>query len=309
MKVGFRQWLVSVVALLALTAPLTAQQPGQPKPASPRTLLFPADKAKVPPALAPIVTELLSPARKPVDPNDARPAGVFVRVVARDHILDGAMLKDGGWLGARPFTFLALPEALYMDRLLDVFANIGYGADDIFRVSLKQTETVAVVFRYGPGVPLHEGRDGKLAADWTGAVYPSTWDNVFALVDRMASEADWHKICADSAPAFTPAKLVLHSAKERYFVMGFPDAGKLRIKATPYAALRDLGGADWVYRAFLERTLSVSPHFTGDGTSRPMSLITPPKAPGFPEFLGPNRPLKSLPAVAVIGLGCIKIVE
>jgi hypothetical protein len=51
--------------------------------------------------------------------------------------------------------------------------------------------------------------------------------------------------------------------------------------------------------------MSASGHYTGNGRTKP-TLATDNEA-GFPEFLGPNRPLTSLKEVAIIGLGSLRI--
>jgi len=46
--------------------------------------------------------------------------------------------------------------------------------------------------------------------------------------------------------------------REASFLLGFSDEGKRREKTTDYAALRDVCGADWVYRQLIERLLGAS---------------------------------------------------
>jgi hypothetical protein len=128
------------------------------------------------------------------------------------------------------------------------------------------------------------------------------------LVDKMARDKEWSYVKEDNQPAvFT--KLQLRSEKERYFLMGFPDAGKLRIKTSSYYALRDTKGADWEYRQFLERSMSLAEHYSGDGATKSTMLGQAKPPPGFPEFIGPNRLVVDLPEVAVIGLGALRVFE
>jgi hypothetical protein len=124
----------------------------------------------------------------------------------------------------------------------------------------------------------------------------------------MASDPQWNYVRMANQPAEL-TKLALGSAKERQFLLGYPDAGKQRIKLSSYYALRETKGADWEYRQFLERSMSVAEHFSGDGTSKPtiVGQVKPPL--GFPEFLGPNREVRLLPEVAIIGLGALRIGE
>src|SRR5262249_46734059 len=118
-----------VALLLAGHAGLPAREQPAARPSA-RKLLYPADEARLPEALRPVVRRLLAADQGPVEPAQAKPTGVFVRVVTKKHILDGDKLREGGTLGSRPFVFVALPESLYGRSLLQVFSVIGYGADE-----------------------------------------------------------------------------------------------------------------------------------------------------------------------------------
>lgn len=295
---GFVCFLIATACI-----PARADHATQPQ----RTLLFPANEADVAEPLRPFVRKLLDPKQEAVQPAGVRPAGVFARVVTRKYLLDGNERKKGGTLGSRPFVFVALPESLYGRSLLQVFSVIGYSAEEVLTGQIGE-EKLAVVFRWDDKIVLHPGRDGELAKDWSRAVYPATWDNVFALVDRMAGDPEWHYVREPNAPAVF-AKLQLRSQKEGKFVLGFPDEGKRRIKTATYSALRDTRGSDWEYRQFLERSMSLSEHFTGDGTSQPTMVDRARPAAGFPEFVGPNREIAALPEVAIIGLGALSVGE
>jgi hypothetical protein len=251
-----------------------------------------------------VVARLLSADQKPADTVACKPTGVFARVVSRKHVT----LKDGrapvGFLGVRPFVFVTLPEALDGRSLLDVFSAIGYGADDVLAGQLGE-EKVALVFRWNDPTVLHPGRAGELPEQWQTAVYPATWDNLFALVERMAGDKDWHSVGAKGGPPdFT--RVGFASDRERSFVSGFSEAGKARVRAASYHALRETRGADWEYRDFLGRALGASEHFTGDGATKP-TFAAGGKPAGFPEYLGPNRPLAEIKELAVIGLGAVRI--
>ena len=132
-------------------------------------------------------------------------------------------------------------------------------------------------------------------------MYVPTWDNLFALTEALARpglvEID------PKGEKFTPAKLRLRGEREQSFVLGYPEAGKRRIKASSYHALRDVGGADWEYRALLEWSMNAAEHFTGDGFMKPTFGRRPLPPRGFPEFLGPNVTLEGTAALAVIHLG------
>jgi hypothetical protein len=298
------RWLAAFVTAAAVVVGISPAVGEAPK-ATVRQLLYPEKSDDVPAGLRPVVAKLLSDDQGTVEPADAKPAGVFVRVVSRKYVLDGRAIKQDAFIGGRPFVFVTLPETLYGRTLLQVFSAIGYSADEVLTGQLG-SEKVAVVFRWGEKVTPHAGRDGKLPDDWQTKVYPSTWDNLFSLVDKMAADKDWHALAEVGRPSAL-TRLNFQSAKERQFVLGYPDAGKERLKALPYSALRDTKGADWDYRQFLERTLGASEHFTGDGTSQP-AIFAKGKTTGFPEFLGPNRELVALPEVAIIGLGSVQVV-
>ena len=268
-------------------------------------LLYPAKMEDVPASLRPYVTKLLDARQGRIDPGNVKPSGVFARVVTRKYIIENGVLKKGGTLGSRPFVFVTLPEAIYGRSLLQVFSTIGYSADEVITGQLG-VEKVAVIFRWENPIATHPGRDGHLPDEWQSHVYPATWDNLFALVERMVGDDHWHFVPEkNSLP--TLMKLRLRSSRERQFVLGFPDAGKQRIKSSSYYALRDIKGADWEYRQFLERSMSLAEHFSGDGTSK--ATFSDPSRPvaGFPEFVGPNRELATLPQVAVVGLGALRI--
>jgi hypothetical protein len=228
-------------------------------------------------------------------------------VVSRKYILDGQKLKEAGTLGINPFVFVTLPESLYGRSLLQVFSVIGYSADEVLTGQLGE-EKVAVVFRWDPKVVLHPGRDGRLPEAWQSAVYSTTWDNLFALVERMAVDPRWHVVQDKSKPRIR-TKLQLSSTREVLFLRGYPDSGQKRIKCSSYSSLRDVGGADWEYRSILKRSMSAGKYFTGDGTSKRTFVGQGKRPPGFPEFVGPNRELTTLPEIAVIGLGVLRVSE
>jgi hypothetical protein len=303
-------WPVGLLSLLLLpgAARLDGRADDQAAPKAPvRKLLYPADEAKVPKALRPFVARLRGEPAEAGQPDNGTAAGVFVRVIPRRYVLDGGNLKDGAWLGTRPFVFLTRPESLYGKSLLDVFSRIGYSADHVLTGQID-VEAVVVVFRYNEKVRLHTDRTGTLPDDWRSAAYPATWDNLIALVEKLAEGSETHVIEKKRAH-FAPSKLSLRSARERLFVLGFPDAGKERVKQAPYQVLRATGGADWAYRRILERTMGAAEHYTGNGTCKPTFLRPGQKVKPAVEFLGPNSELKALEEIAVVGLGRLKVSE
>jgi hypothetical protein len=273
-----------------------------------RRLLYPLNPGQLKAPLVPFVEKLLSPDEKKVSPPPPQPADVrvFARVVSKKYVLDGAGLRKNAWLGSRPFVFLTLPETLYGKTLAEVFSGIGYSADEVLSAEVGE-EKVALVFSYPEEVTLHPHGNGELPAGWENKVYVPTWDNLFALAERLVA-ADRFVIDPKGDP-FVPDRLRLRSEREKLFVLGFPEAGKRRIKAAGYSALRDTGGADWEYRALLERSLSAAEHFTGNGYTQPTFGARPLPRRGFPEFLGPNVPIDQTAALAVISLGALKVTE
>ncbi len=304
----FRLWSSAVVAgCLFLTAAAIALARADENLPVKRALLFPTKADDVPASLRPFVKKLLSAEQGSVDAADAKPVGVFARVMTRNDVLDGSGLRNGAMLGGKPFVFVTLPEALYGRNLLHVFSTIGYSAEEVLTSQLGEEKVVAI-FRWEDKVIAHPGRDGALPDAWSCAVYPATWDNVFSLVDRMAGDPQWNYVGEENQPAVL-TKLQLRSPKEGQFLLGFPDAGKQRIKSSSYYALRKTKGADWEYRQLLERSMNLGEHFSGDGTSQ-ATMIGRAKPPaGFPEFLGPNRGVAALAEVAIISLGALSVGE
>jgi len=273
-----------------------------------RKLLFPAQPKDVSPVLRLHVERLLAADQKPIDPADAKVSGVFLRIISRKYAFNGDKLTPAGWLGSRPFTFLTVPETAYGRDLLGTLAAIGYGLEDILE-SEKGVEKVAVVFAYPEKVKVCDVKDGALPEDWNQRVFASTWDNVFSLADRMATDKARWVFTRPDADAFFPTKLQFRSERELSFLLGYPEEGKRRVKATEYAVLGEVGGADWTYRKLIERLLGASEHFRGDGRTRLTLAGRHKPRVGFPEFLGPNAELKDIPQLAVVSLGTLRVEE
>jgi hypothetical protein len=307
--------LVGVVCLFgSVFIPFTGEVPTLP-PAKQgvgihptRRLLYPSDVGQLKAPLAPFVEKLLSPSEKkvilpPPHPADIR---VFLRVVSKRHILDGEALRDNAWLGVRPFVFLTVPETAYGKTLAELFSAIGYSADEVLSHQVGE-EKVALVFTYPEGIPPQPHRHGELPDEWERKVYVPTWDILFALTEKLIVENQFE--VDPSGKGFFPTKLLLRDQREKLFVLGYPEAGKQRIKKVDYDSLRIGGGADWEYRAILERSMSAASHFRGNGFTQPTFGPRPLPQQGYPEFLGPNAPLRELAALAVIYLGRLRLTE
>jgi hypothetical protein len=299
-----RSLLAAALGLAALAALPLPARPDQPT-APVRKLLYPTDPRELPAALKPHVEQLLA-GGKPIEPADAKFSGVYLRVVSRKHVLDGAKLKPDGWLGGRPFVFLTVPEAAYGRDLLGTLSAIGYDPEDILDRE-KGVEKVAVVFTFPDAVRPGDVKDGALPDDWDRRVYAATWNTVFALLDRMTASKD-RCVVRPNGDTFDPTRFQFREDKELAFAIGFPNEGKCRVRGD-YAALRETGGADWVYRQLIERLFGCSEHFRGDGRTK-LTLVGKGKPrDGFPEFLGPNTELKDVPVLAVVGLGALRVGE
>lgn len=230
----------------------------------------------------------------------------YVRLVPRKNVVTaGNELRDDAILGTKPVVFITTPEGIYGKSLLEVYLDIGYEAEDIVRWQRDQ-EMVAVVLRYPREIEASDVRDGRIPDDWAKKVFVPSWDNVFAVFQKLAADA---AIDPEKKGEFAPWKLFFRTTAERDFVLSYPDEGKARLKSVDYATLRGTGGADWSYRSILERKLSIFEHFRGDG--RTINELTDPfgqqKEAGLHEFIGPNTKLKDLPELAVVSLGAVII--
>jgi hypothetical protein len=284
-------WLVLFLALLATTA----EARGEPT----RKLLYPAE---VKGQLAEVVAELRDPGRPVVADRDLKASRYFARLAPRAHLLDGAALKKGAWLGPRPFVFLTAPESFYGKGLLQVYGDVGYSADSV--LGQFGREMVVIVFRYPESVALHPGTDGELPRDWSRRAYVPTWPNACALFERLARKADLDGV---GPRPFTPERLLLRDERERGFICSFPEAGRKRLQRSSYQALRETEGADWEYRSLLERHLGMSEHFTGTGRTRPTLGRDGGGRLGLPEWLGPNLRLDSLAEMAIVDFGAVRL--
>ncbi|HEY0005281.1 MAG TPA: hypothetical protein VGB17_10775 [Pyrinomonadaceae bacterium] len=222
----------------------------------------------------------------------------FVRIAPRQKIiLEKGKLQEGAILGTRPFVFVTTPESLFGRPLLEIYEDIGYEAEDILHWQPDQ-EMVAIVYHYPKEIARSVVKDGQLPLNWTRQVYTPTWENIFALFQKLAEEAMKHPTKNDERPVFG-------SEAEAAFVMGFPVEGKQRVKTVGYRGLEATGGADWKYRQMLEQKLSIFEHFRGDGRTQNEVI----NKVALYEFVGPNMKLKDLPEVVVIYLGRLTIKE
>ncbi len=265
-----------------------------------REILFSASPSPELTALAEKIKNLDTP---PIPDADlTRKSNYFVRIAPRKNILtDSNQLQDNAILGTRPFVFVTIPEGVYGKSLLDIYLDIGYEAEDIIHWQRDQ-EMVAIVFRFEDGIAVSDEQKGQLPDDWTKFVYVPTWDNIFTLFNRVASNAT---IDPSKQGEFAPVNSFFRSEAEKASVLNFPETGKKHIKETSYANLKAEGGNAWAYRKLLENKLSVFEHFRGTGRTQ-NEIIDPDgtkTANGILEFVGPNRKIKELPEVVIVELG------
>ena len=253
-----------------------------------------------------IVALIQDPAKKDACASMAQQRSYFVRIAPTKHILaEDRSIRENAILGTKPYVFMTTPEEICGKSLLEIYLNIGYEAEDIIRWQ-KGTDMVAVVFRYPENITYSDITNGALPEKWNRHIYAPTWDNIFSIFEKLASDA---KIDPDKKGEFSPGKTFFRNAEDKDFVLNFP--AKQDIRETAYAALKVRGGENWRYRLLLEKKLSIFEHFRGNG--RTINETLDPdgtdKTSGIFEFVGPNRKIRDLPEVAVIHLGALLIYD
>lgn len=292
------QAFVSVIVYLLFFQIAAAQEP--------RALLYSSELSD---DLQKVVANIQNP-QQPVIPYEdlnTNPS-YFVRIAPRRHILTAEnQIQDSAILGTKPIIFLATPEGIYGKALLDIYLDIGYEAEDIIRWQ-RDEDMVAIVFRYDESISLSAVKDGQLPENWDNQVFVPTWDNMFSLFEQLATNAT---INPEQQGEFMPTALSFRSEELKNFVLNFPDVGKQRVKTQPYTSLETVGGSDWLYRHLAEAKLSLFEHFRGTG--RTLNEVVDPDGKqqysGILEFVAPNKTVNTLPEIAIIHLGTLKIEE
>ena len=232
----------------------------------------------------------------------------FVRIAPRDRVLS----EKNELLGtavlaapAKPFVFLTTPESIFGKSLLEIYADIGYEAEDIIRFQRNQ-DMVAILFRYPKNITLSKIEDGNLDSDWSNRIYTTTWDNILSLFTRLVQDKQ-SEMCNQKPDG--PSQRICLTKQQVEFVLSFPADGKSRVKTTEYRVLQGVGGSDWEYRKLLEDSLSVFEHFRGDGwTENELLEYRDKPAPRrLREVVAPNMKISGLPEVAIIHLGKLLI--
>lgn len=256
-------------------------------------------------------------AKSILDPNKAEipmgqlhpPSGYFVRITERRFVLTETNELSGQAVLAGPTkarVFLTTPEGLVGKSLLEIYADIGYEAEDVIR-SQAGKDMVAIVFRYPNYVTLSNVENGNLGRDWRNRIYPTTWDNLFSLFTRLVQD---QRNAACNA-AGTPPKYICLPPQDRTFVLRFPLAAKrqLKTKTKSYPVLQATGGSLWRYRKLLEDNLSLFEHFRGDGRTENelLNFRDTKSQPRLFEVIGPNMKISELSEVVIIHLGKLTI--
>ena len=290
--------LLCSILLVVFSGPIYAQERKVLFPKSPSGPIY--DQAKT----------ILDPNKPEIPVGELHPpSGYFVRITERGFVLtENDELKKDAVLASPTKTrvFLTTPEGLVGKTLLEIYADIGYEAEEVLRKQPGR-DMVAVVFRYPDTVTLSNVENGNLERDWRNRIYPTTWDNVFSLFTRLVQA---HGSAACNAPG-TPPKYICLPPKDRTFVLRFPLAGKrqLKTKMKSYPVLQVTGGSLWKYRKLLEDNLSLFEHFRGDGRTENELLNfrdTEPQ-PCLYEVIGPNMKLIDLSEVVIIDLGKLTV--
>ena len=290
--------LLCSILLVVFNGPLYAQE---------RKVLYPASPS------APIH----DPAKSVIDLNKAEipvgqlqpPSGYFVRITERKFVFTetGDFNKDAVLAGpTKTRVFLTTPEGLVGKSLLEIYADIGYEAEDVLRKQAGK-DMVAIVFRYPNYVTLSNVENGNLGRDWRNRIYPTTWDNVFSLFTRLV-QAQGSAACN---AAGTPPKYICLPPQDRTFVLRFPLAGKrqLKTKTKSYPVLQVTGGSLWKYRKLLEDNLSLFEHFRGDSRTENelLNFRDMKPQPRLYEVIGPNMKISELSDVVIIHLGKLTV--
>lgn len=290
--------LLCFLLLVIFSGPIYAQERDVLFPKSPSGQVWEQAKSILDPNKPEICMDQLRP-----------PSGYFVRITERSFVLtETNALKDTAVLAGptKARVFLTTPEGLVGKSLLEIYADIGYEAEDMLRKQAGK-EMVAIVFRYPDNVNFSDVENGNLGPDWRNSIYRTTWDNVFSLFTRLVQD----KCSAACERAGTPPKDICLPAEDRSFVMRFPLAGKrqLKRKTNTYPVLQATGGSLWRYRKLLEDNLSLFEHFRGDGRTENELLNfrdTKPQ-PRLFEVIGPNMKISELPEVVIIDLGKLTV--
>jgi len=206
----------------------------------------------------------------------------------------------------KPFVFLTTPESIFGKSLLEIYADIGYEAEDIIR-SQRNEDMVAILFRYPDNITVSRVENGNLDGDWSNRIYTTTWDNILSLFTQLVQDKE-SELCN---PTDGPSKRICLTKLKAESVLSFSAEGKDRIKKTEYRVLQGVGGPDWEYRKLLEDGLSVFEHFRGDGcTGNELLEHRDQRAPArLREVIAPNMKINGLPEVAIIHLGRLTIEE
>ncbi|WP_089934109.1 hypothetical protein [Candidatus Entotheonella palauensis] len=300
MKLTQRGTILWIIALcLILLGPALALAQG-------RTLLYPANADELSAELREIVDKIIDPSTKKVWLDDMAPGKYFARLTEKRFIIssDGTR-NDGAVLGSKPFVFITVPQTFYVRQLFEAYSSLGYGVENVLANSRKQQ--ALMVFRYPDEIQLSPVKNGQIPDEnFRSHIYVPVWPNVFPLFTRLSRDA------VIASGGFHPYDVIFANQREKMFAISFPRAGRRRIANASYTELEAVGGADFVYRGFLDAKMSMNDHFLGTGQTKNTVL----GGEGVLEFIGPNlrvftpysddrHNIPALAEVAVIDMGAI----
>lgn len=294
-KFGFA--IVTLALLAASTSPAKAQT--YPRRPVLRRVVRSADFER-------IVEQIVDPRTRPIGDVQLKRSDVYFRLTQKAYVLtDGLMpVEPTSVIGGTPYCFLTVPQAGFGRSLYDLYADLGYTAEDV--LNQRNVKMVALVFRYPDRVQYSRVRngDGPLRRDdFKNYVYTPTWANGMQLFAKLAPEKPTNKKNANDRYLY----LGLSQSQQR-LAMYFQQQRRDRIASLPYVLLRMEGGPDWQYRQLLESKMSMNSRFRGVG--RTENTLNPASdRAGLPEFVGPNMMLQDLKEYAVIDMGQLKFVE
>lgn len=226
--------------------------------------------------------------------NPANPK-VFLRLNKLGDVMNGNTLKPDSYLAGPPFVFLTLPQEINGLALRESLYKVGYSSSDIEQF-VDSHPMAALVFKYPDEIQY----SSTVTSHWQKQVFPSTWENVFELVEKLSSQAG-----ISTSVLKNHSQVFFSSSRDRDFACSFPDEGKLRLRGVPYQELEKAGGDDWYYRQeILRRRFEITELFNGKGKT----WCEKPELGNAQEFLGPNfalTELSRLGELAVVHLGSL----
>ena len=229
------------------------------------------------------------PGNNPTNPK------VFLRLNKLGDVMNGNGLNPNAYLAGPPFVFLTVPHEINGLALRESLYKVGYSSSDI-KQFVGSHPMAALVFKYPDEIQY----SSAVTSHWQKQVFPSTWENVFELVEKLSSQA-----AISTSVLNNHSQIFFSSSRDRDFACSFPDEEKLRLQKVSYQTLKETGGDDWYYRQeILRRRFEITELFDGSGKT----WCEKPELGNAQEFLGPNfalTELSRLGELAIIHLGSL----